>query len=67
MTHTCVNSLVFFEIFLFHEMESAKLRAPRAKNVLTFQPTLRAYVLTCQCALRTCFARLRAHVPTCYF
>ena len=52
MTHTCVNSLVFFEIFLFHEMESAKLRAPRAKNVLTFQPTLRAYVLTCQCALR---------------
>ena len=31
--------------------ESAKLRALRAKNVLTYQRNLRAYVLTCQRAL----------------
>ena len=51
--------------------ESAKLRALRAKNVLTCQRALRAHVptcLTCQRALRayvlTCLACLCAHVPT---
>ena len=34
------------------KQESAKLRATRAKNVLTCQSVLRAYVLTCQRALR---------------
>ena len=43
---------------LFHENESAKLRATRAKNVLTCQRALRAY-------LPTCLTCLRAHVPTC--
>ena len=37
-------------------IESAKLRALRAKNVLTCQRALRAYVLTC-------LACLRANVP----
>ena len=35
-------------------VESAKLRAPRAKNVFTCQRVLRAYVLTCQRALHAC-------------
>ena len=62
-------------------LESAKLRALRAKNVIPCQralcayvPTclraLCAYVLTCQRALRgyvlTCLVCLRAHVPTCF-
>ena len=39
--------------------ESAKLRDLRAKNVLTCQRALHAYV-------PTCLAFLRAHVPTCF-
>ena len=49
--------------------ESAKLRALRAKNVLTCQRALRAYVLTCQrafCAyVLTCQRALRASVLPC--
>ena len=39
-------------------LKSVKLRVIRAKNVITCQRALRAYVLTCKRALR-------AHVPTC--
>ena len=46
-------------VFVF--VESAKLRAVRAKNVLACQRASRANV---PCVL-TCFAFLRAHVPTC--
>ena len=49
--------------------ESAKLRAPRAKNVLTCQRVLHAYMLTCQrvlCAyVLTCYRVLCAYVLTC--
>ena len=49
--------------------ESAKLRAMRAKNVLTCQRALCDYVLTCQRALRayvfTCQHALRVYVLTC--
>ena len=41
-----------------HSLESAKLRALRAKNVFACQLALRAYVLTCLRALR-------AYVLTC--
>ena len=78
-------SLVFHFIyikllFLSNFDESAKLRALRAKNVLTCQRALRAYVLTCQHVLRahvltwqpalhayvfTCQRALRAYVITC--
>ena len=48
--------------------ESTKLRALRAKIVLTCQSTSRAYVLKFQCALRgyviTCQCNLRAYVLT---
>ena len=61
-------------------VKSAKLRALRAKNMLTCQCTLLAYVLTCltcsrahvptclaclRAHVRMCVACLRAHVPTC--
>ena len=50
-------------------IESAKLRALRAKNVLPWQRALCAYVLTCQRALRayvlTCQRALCADVVTC--
>ena len=59
-------------INLNNDNESAKLRALRAKNVLTCQGALRAYVSTSQRALHayvpTCLACLRANVscvPTC--
>ena len=49
--------------------ESAKLRALRAKNVLTCQCVLRVYVLTCQRALHayvlTCQRAFRTYVLTC--
>ena len=49
--------------------ESAKLRAMRAKNVLTCQRALCDYVLTCQRALRayvlTCQRALCAYVLKC--
>ena len=45
------------------------MRALRAKNVLTCQRSLRAYVLSCQRALHayvfTCQCALRAYVLTC--
>ena len=45
------------------------MRALRAKNVLTCQRVLRAYVLKCQHALRayvfTCQRAMRAYVLTC--
>ena len=45
------------------QWESAKLRALRAKIVLTYQRALRASVLTCQRALRANWQlALRAHV-----
>ena len=54
-------------INLNNDNESAKLRALRAKNVLTCQGALRAYLSTSQRALRaymlTCLACLCAHVP----
>ena len=50
----------------------AKLRALRAKNVLTCQHALRAYVLTCLASSRgnvscvlTCLRALRVYVLTC--
>ena len=50
-------------------MESAKLRALRAKNVLTCQRAFGAYLLMDLAFLRvhvaTCLACLRAHVATC--
>ena len=52
-------------VVLWQDYESAKLRA----FVLTCQCALRAYVLTCQRVLRAyvpkCTACLHAHVPTC--
>ena len=59
------------KIIQFHEgHESAKLRALRAKNVLTCQRVLRAYVLTCLAWLRahvsTCYTCSRANMPTCF-
>ena len=72
------QSVFFLPKYIF--LESAKLRTLRAKNVLTCQcvlrayvpmcqRALRAYVLTCQRALRAylliCQRALRAHVPTC--
>ena len=73
------NFLPFYVQFLlsFIYPQSAKLRTPRAKNVLACQRALRAqvhralhaYVLTCQRALRayvfTCQRALRAYVLTC--
>ena len=50
-----INSAVTY--LLFTIKESAKLLAIRAKNLLTCQCALRAYVLTCQ-------RSLRAYVPT---
>ena len=51
-------------------LESAKLRALRAKNMLTCQCVLRVYVLTCQRALRayilTYQRDLRAPALTCH-
>ena len=62
-------------------VKSAKLRALRAKNVLTCQCTLLAYVLTCltcsrahvpaclaclRAHMRMCVACLRAHVQACF-
>ena len=51
-------------------VKSAKLRALRAKNMLTCQCTLLAYVLTCLTCSRahvpTCLACLRAHVQACF-
>ena len=61
-------------------LKSVKLRVIRAKNVITCQRALRAYVLTCKRALRAhvltcqrvlhtdllrCLTCPRAHVPTC--
>ena len=50
-------------------LESAKLRVLGAKNVLTCQRALRAYVLTFQCTLGayvlTCQRALRAYMLTC--
>ena len=55
--------LKFYYIFT----ESAKLRALRAKNVLTCQHVLCAYMLPCQHALRdhvaTCLACLSTNMP----
>ena len=73
------NFLPFYVQFLlsFIYPQSAKLRTPRAKNVLACQRALRAqvhralhaYVLTCQRALRayvfTCQRALRTYVLTC--
>ena len=54
----------------FDRLESAKLRALRTKNVLTYQRALHVYVLTCQRALSayvlTYHRGLRAHVLTCH-
>ena len=67
----CYSATRWYSVLLtaLAQLESAKLRALRAKNMFTCQRALRAYVLTHQCALRalvpTCPACLRAHVPTC--
>ena len=54
---------------LYISIESVKLHALRAKNVLACQCALRAYVLTCLRALRaytlTYLRALRASVLTC--
>ena len=61
-----VNGIVFNR-FKWFKIESAKLRALCAKNVLTCQRALCAYVPTCLACLRAhvprSLARLRAHVP----
>ena len=80
------NDGIYFRIFKCHSnkrrftsnsyqnnhLESAKLCALHAKNVLTSQCALRAYVLNmptcleCLCAhMPMCYVGLRAHVPTC--
>ena len=55
--------------FIHKFFESAKLRALYAKNMLTCQRALHAYLLTCQCALHThvlMYQRaLHAYVLTC--
>ena len=60
---------VFVNDTFLHKLESAKLRALRAKNVFTCQRALRAYVPMRERVLRayvlTCQRALRAHVPTC--
>ena len=59
----------YSSIFYYFNFESAKLRALRAKNVLTRQRPLRVYVLTCQRNLHTyvltCVRALHAYVLTC--
>ena len=77
-----VKTNVIFNLFLFRKFnffyfinprhplyESTKLRALRAKNVLTCQRAVRTYVLTCQSALRayvlTCQRALGAYMLTC--
>ena len=61
-----INLTIKFRKYL---LESAKLRALHAKNVIACQCALRAYLLMCQCALHayvpTCLACLRDHMPTC--
>ena len=83
-THGSASFSLFLD-FLYNidetgkmKLESAKLRATRAKNVFTCQRVLRAYVFMCQRALcayvltcqranvPTCLACLRAHVPICF-
>ena len=58
MTYQCLSA------------ESAKLRALRAKKMLTCQRALRAYVPMCPARLPayvpTCPAYLPAQVPTCF-
>ena len=64
-----LKSQFFQVLFGPPKLESAKLRALRAKNVLTCQRALRAYVPTCFACLRThvsmCLVCLCGHVLTC--
>ena len=61
--------LIKIETFLYQLKKSAKLCTLRAKNVLTCQRALRAYLFTCQRASRayvfTCQRALPAYVLTC--
>ena len=63
-----IKALCLLHLNMFFS-ESAKLRGLRAKNVLTSQPALRAFVLTCQRVLHayvlTCQRALCAYVLTC--
>ena len=63
-----VIEYVTFATKIYIESESAKLRALRAKNVLTCQHDLRAYLLTCQRVVRAyvlkCQRALRSYVLT---
>ena len=54
------------DISSLDSVESAKLRALRAKNVFTCQRALRTYVLTCQRGhVQMCQRACRDYVPTC--